>query len=259
MVALRRRDWAWEFLRRNARFLEDAYEQAEEVAIANSCLEGGKVLRLNTTQPKAEAWGLLFFPNPDQAAPKADVFWNPSLDPCVVTMMVTPRGLAEKDVMFAVATSRCTIDVLTDTAGTEHLLTRGQYASAQSICSGLSILSTATPFKLDLHMRGPEKMDAAYTAYKRASTILHEGPWVWSERTKRMRNALICLDVKDAGLDLRHAGQIIFGDARVAQDWSSSKSLRDRVRSYYRTGQRLRDGDYLKLLRSSPIDRFKSV
>lgn len=252
-ISLRRRDWAWEFLRRNPKFAQEAFQGFGEVERLASCIPGGKVLLTTTQQNKADAWGLLFFPDPDQIAPRADVFWAPELDPCVVPMVVSPRNIHEKDEMFAEVMEACTIDVLRDVHDTEHLLTRSKFSTAQSLCFGQSLLSGES-VKLNIYIQSPDHVDEAYNAYRRACVILHEGPWQWTERTIRLRNALVCLDVKDAGLPLRHAAEIILGEDRIAEEWAHNKSLRDRFRSYHRSGLRLRDGGYKSLLSSTPID-----
>lgn len=250
---LRRRDWAWEFLRRNPRFAEEAFSRYSQVQISTSCIPDGKVIHLYETEPAAEAWGLIFFPNPDQAAPKADVYWRKALDPAIVSVIITPRLSGERDEMKA-AIEGCSIDVFRDPFGTEHLLTRGTFSSAQSICSGLSLLHARQPVKVNLDMRGPGRMDRSLAAYKLAEEILHPGPWRWTEKTQRLRNALVCLDVKDAGLTLRAAAEIIYGTQRVDEDWAHQKSFRDRVRGYYRTGEGLREKGYKELLNGGPLD-----
>lgn len=252
-AGLRRRDWAWEFLRRNTAFLSEAYLHQNSVVIASSCVPNSKLLTVSTRQNKAREWGLLFFPNPDQAAPKADVFWDPELDPLHVTVMVTPRDEAESDDLFERTIASCSIDHLTDYDGREHLFVRGAHGTAQSRCSGVSILSSEQPVKVSLNMRGPDRIDHAYLAYKRAEKILYPGPWHWTDSTRRLRNALICLDVKDAGLPQRFAASIIFGEARVEREWTKSKSFRDLTRSFYRKGRRLRGGGYRRLLGAKPI------
>lgn len=252
-IGFRRRDWAWEFLRRNTAFLSDAYRHHGQVEIQPSCVPNSKLLRVHTRQNEARDWGLLFFPNPDQAALKADVFWDPALDPLHVTVMVTPRDKADPDDLFERTVASCSIDHLTDYDGQEHLLVRGAHGTAQSKCSGVSILASDQPVKVSLNMRGPDRIDHAYLAYKRAEKILYPGPWHWTERTRRLRNALICLDVKDAGLPQRFAASIIFGEERVEREWTTSKSFRDLTRSFYRKGRRLRSGGYRRLLGAKPI------
>ncbi|GAB5458995.1 MAG: hypothetical protein Hens3KO_20250 [Henriciella sp.] len=254
MISLRRRDWCWEFLRRNFDFAAMAFDELNAVKRSESCLQGGQNLRLSSPQSNAERWGLLFFPNPDIPAPRADVFWVPERDPFIVPMVVGPRRLDEEDKMYAQIVEAATIHVLRDAFGQEHLLTKGRFATAQSICTGQSILAATETFKLNLHIEGPESAKSALAAYERASAILHEGPWEWTEKTLRLRNALICLDVKEAGLSLRHAAEMIYGKHRVDDTWSEDKSFRDSVRSLYRTGVRLRDRDYLKILRKAPFE-----
>ncbi len=252
-IGLRRRDWAWEFLRRNSRFAEIAYTGEQKFQASDSCIPNSKVLHLYERNRQAEEWGLVFYPNPDQASPLADVYWLPEIDPAIVSVLVTPRQPHERDEMKA-AIESCQIDVFRDPTGTEHLLTRGAFSTAQSICSGLSLLHARQPVKVNLDMRGPGRMERALAAYKQAEEILHPGPWRWTERTKRLRNALICLDVKDAGLTLRHAAMIIHSEARVEEDWSRQRAFRDRMRSYHRTGERLRAGGYRQLLNGKPLE-----
>lgn len=254
-IGFRRRDWAWEFLRRNVAFAAEAYRMQYAVNRAESCVPGSKLLRLESAQTQALEWGLLFFPNPDQPAPRADVFWDPSYDPFHVTVTVSARDPSETDELYEHTIAKATIDHLTDHQGREHLLMRGEYATAQSLCSGLSLLGTNGPVKVALKMQGPNQIDRTYLAYKRAASILHPGKLAWTERSLRLRNALICLDVKDAGLTLRHAARIIFGENRTTQEWTCSKPFRDSVRSLQRTGERLRSGGYKRMLgaKGTPI------
>ena len=253
MMGLRRRDWAWEFLRRNSDFAEEAYAHLNLVRHSTSCVPDSKLLHLYEPMPAAERWGMIIFPNPDQAAPQADVYWLPEVDPAIVSIIITPRQSGEVDEMKAVLDG-CEIDILRVQDGTEHMLTRGKFSSAQSICAGLSLLHAREPVKVNLDMRGPGRMERAYDAYKQAEEILHPGPWRWTERTKRLRNALICLDVKDAGLPLKVAAEMIYGEERVAEDWPKQKAFRDLVRGYHRTGQRLVARGYRDLLKGGPLD-----
>ena len=252
-IGLRRRDWAWEFLRRNPEFAGEAYARWNNPQFSTSCIPNSKVVHLYESLPEAERWGLMFFPNPDQPAPAADVYWLVDADPAIVSVMVTPRVSGEVDEMKAVIDG-CSIDVLRDPDGTEHLLTRGKFSSAQSICSGLSLLHARQPVKVNLDMRGPGQMDLSLAAYKQAEEILHKGPWRWTSRTLRLRNALICLDVKDAGLPLREAAKIIYGAERVDNDWSSRKQFRDQIGGFFKTGLNLRSNAYRSLLRGGALD-----
>ena len=111
--------------------------------------------------------------------------------------------------------------------------------------------------RVDLDTRGPGRMHQAYDAYKLAEEILHPGPFRWTEKTTRLRNALVCMDVKAAGLPLRHAAEIIYGKERVERDWSKQKSMRDLMSSYLGTGERLANGGYRKFLQGGPLNTIE--
>ena len=73
-IGLRRRDWAWEFLRRNPRFLVEAYAHFLTVQRSISCIADSKVLHLYERCPLAETWGLMFFPNAEDAGTTVPAF-----------------------------------------------------------------------------------------------------------------------------------------------------------------------------------------
>ncbi len=60
--------WAWEFLRRSVEFrnIARAYSSEDHVSRRPGPFPGVTLLKLRRPQPEAEAWGLAFFPNPDQ-------------------------------------------------------------------------------------------------------------------------------------------------------------------------------------------------
>lgn len=249
-IGLRRRDWAWEFLRRNEDFRAEAYPASPGAVSRLDGVDGISLFKLRFQQPGASNWGLFFFPNPDVPAPQALTFWKPDTDPDLVEIRVTARLPNEIDTIYERSIRTCKITNLTDLDGAEHILLNGANCTTQARCSGRSLI-TLEPVKMSLAMRGSFDLKGHVQTHKSAEMVFEpapEFPLVWRGRAKRLRNALICLDVKEAGLDLRHAAEIIFGEPRVARDWNTSKSLRDRVRSYYRTGQTLRDGGYRNLL-----------
>ncbi|GAB5458329.1 MAG: hypothetical protein Hens3KO_13590 [Henriciella sp.] len=249
-AGLRKRDWAWEFLRRNKEFQTEAYPGFGTVLSSIPGLDGITLLKMRFPQAAAEKWGLFFFPNPDVPAPGANTFWQPEFDPDHLEIKVTAREPGEVDTIYQRSVRTCQVKHLTDLRGVEHILLNGPTCTAQARCSGKSLI-TLEPVKMALAMRGSFDLEGHVQMHRRASIVFEpvpRRPLIWRGRANRLRNALICVDVKDAGFDLRHAAQIMFGEARIERDWSVSKSLRDRVRSYYRTGQRLRDGGYRNLL-----------
>ena len=68
--------WAWEFLRRNRRFLEDSsLPSASELSFAPACHQI-TLVRPRAPQALAERWGLAFFPDPEDSGLEADAFWS---------------------------------------------------------------------------------------------------------------------------------------------------------------------------------------
>ena len=62
MLALCRRDWSWEGLRRNPRYQDEARSQLMMDGDAPTRLESGALIaRMHEPSPRAEAWGLRSF------------------------------------------------------------------------------------------------------------------------------------------------------------------------------------------------------
>ncbi len=53
--------WAWEFLRRNARYRADAHHVAPGTIVQSRARNGFCITRLSQRQREAEAWGLYSF------------------------------------------------------------------------------------------------------------------------------------------------------------------------------------------------------
>lgn len=249
-VGLRQRDWAWEYLRRNPDFQAEAYPALSNAVSRRPGTAQISLLKLRTPQPRAEAWGLKFFPDPDATALTASVFWTGVAYPGQLAISVTPRDPSVADKLFERTLSACRVQHLTDCDGSEHLLLQGRGCTAQVQARGLSMLS-GQPVQMTLSVNEPYDISRGIDTLTRSEAIFDQTPWAdrdWTERVRRLRNGLICLDTKSAGLELRYAAEIIYGEARVKREWSSSKALRDRVRSFLRSGQRIRDGGYRALL-----------
>ena len=251
-ACLTRRGWAWEHLRRNHGFCRAAWSgDPGPVSRLNACHARIDLMKLRRAQPDAEAWGLIFFPNPDHTALKADLFWSDEIHPNPIRVTVHERLPGEADEIFERTLKVARVTHFTDWTGNEHLLLRGARCSVQVRCVGRSFLSGA-PVKMAYDIHGPSDVTRKYKAFRDAETILEEdpcGPLSWSPQAERWRNGLICLDMKEAGLSLRQAAIVIYGKARVEADWmGASSALRDRMRAYHRSAKALRDGGYRRLL-----------
>lgn len=254
MVNLTRRGWAYEHLRRHVVFQEAAYRRQEDVVSLIEYAPRLTLLKLRSPQLEAEAWGLIFFPNPDHTALRADLFWSDETFPNPIRVMVTPKAPGDRDELFERSVKACDIRHLTDCNGHEHLLVKGEGLAVQVRCLGASLLS-ASPMRMNYHVRGPGDVEDRYKAWRRAERVVDPvlRPVVWSERSKLLRNGLICLDAKDAGLNLRHAAEIIYGKKRVNEEWTPHRrDMKDKVRAWWHSAIKLRDGGYRALLQKGP-------
>jgi hypothetical protein len=84
---LSRGNWAWEFARRNPALRDDAYAVLPQLETGTAC-HGIKLLKLVEQDLAAEAWGLLYFPDPDQTALSTDVFWSDQTFPRKIAVHV---------------------------------------------------------------------------------------------------------------------------------------------------------------------------
>ncbi len=71
----------------------------------------------------------------------------------------------------------------------------------------------------------------------------------WSPGAMRLRNALIALDGRIAGRSYREIAIVLYGEARVAEEWSDiGRILKNRTIRAAKRGRALMQGDYVKLL-----------
>ena len=72
-----------------------------------------------------------------------------------------------------------------------------------------------------------------------------------------LRNALIALDGERAGASRRDIATVIYGAARVDDEWPDRDApLRHRIKRDLARGRRLRDGGYRQLLAASHMRAF---
>ena len=200
---LSRSRWAWEFLRRNPRFLEDASRHSsDEISYKPAC-RSITLIRPRCDQAEAERWGLAFFPDVKANGFEADVFWSGELYPRTVSVHVGPRGYQERCEIYEETTKLCRIVHLTDRVGREHLLLKGDGCVVQVRCEGLSLLSPE-PVRMQITLDGVNDLDSkikilanAREIYNRQRTKISP---MWTRQSRALCHALIALDSHIAGL-----------------------------------------------------------
>ena len=244
--------WAWEFLRRNRRFLEDSsLPSASELSFAPACHQI-TLVRPRAPQALAERWGLAFFPDPEDSGLEADAFWSGGLYPRRVHMQVSPSGPNESCEFYDRTVGICRITHFTDLAGREQFLLKGNGCVIQVFCTGMSLLARE-PVKLSFIIDSLDEFQAKLKTLQRAQRVYDPQAEAdipeWTRHSLALRNALVALDCHDAQLSYFETEGFIYGEERAREAWHSpSRAMKDEMRRALARGRDLRDGGYATLL-----------
>ncbi len=248
---LSRRDWAYEYLRRVPAFEVAAWKAQESALSRMTACHRISLLKMRRPQPEAEAWGLKFFPNPAVHAPKAKVFWNDLAHSEKVHVNVVDRKSDEPNRIFDQTIAKCRIEHLVDWEKREHLIVRGKGCSIQVRCHGLSLLRTA-PVKMSFDVDDLEEIDRYARILEQSKLVFGDhvaSPPEFTRKAALMRNGLIALDGRRAGLTDRQIASIIEGTETVeAGVAKGDRSLIRRVRTYRDKAYALCEGGFRDLL-----------
>ena len=249
-VHLSASDWAWEFLRRNGRFQENARAQAPDIA-SEAVDAQTTCLTLLRRDRLAEAWGLIFFPNPDLTARTTDVFWSDRAFPRKIALLGRERATDEPDELFDEALAAGHRTHLTDARQREHLLIRAGRGALQVRYRGQPLFA-GHPLKCDVSLpsisRAGAQADIVSEARRLFGTDTVGVPGL-TQKTLRLRNALVTLDAHTAGLTYRETAMILHGEERVSEAWRHDPApMKSSMARLLRTGQRLCNGGYFRLM-----------
>lgn len=255
---LSRSRWAWEFLRRNMDFRSNATPEYRARISNRVACHGITILRPRSDRAEAEAehWGLAIMPDPDLNAYDANVFWRSALYPREVSIQVVPRSETEVDHIFEKTIRHCRMVHLTDLAGREYLLLKGNGRIVQVGCSGLSLLSFE-PVKVKFTIDTLGEFDNTLSTIERATKLydndFEDSAPVWTRNALAWRNAIIALDANAAGFSYFDTACIIYGQDRAEEAWAAtSRAMKDEMKRSLQRGRDLRDGGYRQLLRPAP-------
>lgn len=239
--------WAWEYLRRNEEFLEDAgtFNQADisERTVCHSI----RILKSRVPQTVAERWGLIMMPDPSKNAIDADVVWNEKAFPDQVEVNVVPRGDNEACEIYDTSVMLARISHFTDSIGREFLLTRGNGCIFQVRCHGISLLGME-PVRMKLQISDFESYDRKVKAQQEGMRVFGNNPDAeppkWTKRTHMLRDGLIVLDSLKLGMSRREIAIVLYGKNKVDDEWQSGH-MKDAVKYLVQKAKALRDGGYL--------------
>lgn len=245
-----RRDWAWEFLRRNPVF-RNVHARATKFAKIEH--RGNlSTIELPHSSQELKELGCILAAAPDTRAPRAWAFWEPSLCPEVTQMVALDAGARPDSNTFDLDAVKCRTTLLSTPDG-QHLLFQEGSQSLQFAVSGVRI---DKPVRLLSEAIVPADVIKyqlrALQCFQHLLVTGHLLPnhCAIEPQAPRLRTVLQALDGSLAGASHREIACSIFGSARVDRDWDNpGRHLQDQVRRAIRRGRDLMEGGYLRLLR----------
>ncbi len=246
-------DWAWEFLRRNPGYRAQWRAAVPRHLPYLTLSDGTQLLRLRRRFPRAEQWGLYAFADPSKPARRAPVFWLPAATRRVVRarcVMPKPRPDAVPSGLAGFSRVQRLAVIGADNIPVVTLKGHGACVSVE--LHGLAVLTK--PCDLVFELDGLEDLNNQTDCLKllqRFTQPVADGtlrsPFA---SDNRLRHTLIALDESMAGKTYRQIAIAIFGEQRVAEDWTgASQFLKDRTRRLVARGRELMTGGYRDLLR----------
>lgn len=242
--------WAWEYVRRNDDFRDDAASRTTaDVSEKMAPCDRIRLLRSLVPQKLAERWGLVFMPDPALNGLEADAVWSHFVFPDQVEVNCTPRRPGQGCNIYDSTVPYYSITHVTDSAAREYILVRGKGCVVQVRCTGMSLLSIE-PVRMKIQTPDLIGLERKLKVQKEALRIFGKGPDTsaarWTKTTQILRNGVIALDCLKDGMSQREIASLLYGPATVAADWGvDGSALRAALRYVIRKAEGLRDGGYL--------------
>lgn len=243
-------DWAWEFLRRNKDYDADWRASVPRYVPTVTLSDGTRLLRLRRRYPRAERWGLYAFADPSIAARDAPIFWLPSANRRPVRARYGASDESEASQASPLAAFKVDRSAAIGVDGIAVVMLKGQGTTVALELHGVAALTR--PSRLLFELDGLDDLNSQTERLKtlqrftRPQTARGQSLFANDER---LYQALVALDESLAGKTYRQIAITIFGEQRVADEWSgASQFLKDRTRRLVAKGQELMTGGYRDLL-----------
>lgn len=247
---LSRREWAWEFLRRNEEFRK-AWKNARcEYGIAGYDAQTTIIAAQHQVSSLAQ-WGCLYCNSPDEDARSAAVFWLPEWCPSVLRL----RGFALSENVEAtpfllreIATPSTLLEL---PHGPQHLLFTGNGRTLQLVIAGADVMR---PIRLmadgapDRAMAGHQLRSLQCFLDLRLSGRLYPSHIQREPLSLYRRLVLRALDGEIAGASQQEIARHVISGYSDEKWYSPDRPLRERVRRALRRGRALMKRGYRDLL-----------
>jgi hypothetical protein len=244
------RDWAWEFLRRNAAFQEVWAEMSNRFDYAYFDDQHTVVRPTGDIEP-LKRWGCLFVDQVDARSTAAGVIWRPKLVADVAHLHAIPDSLTSdvEPFDFNRVTYRTVVFDAPD--GRQHLLFHDDVQSLQLSVQGDILRPCHLVPDIVAGKRQTKQALKALHCFNelRVTGKLNAQYCIPGPRAPRLRVVLQALDGALSGATYQEIAVVLFGAEHVAADWNDpGRHMLDRVRRAVRRGRELMNGGYLKFL-----------
>ena len=251
LLDLHRTGWGWEFVRRSPALKDAAHWARRSHRVFHWRGRTGAVFRLGRRCRVAEDFGLHFFPNPDQSALTAPVFWLPE----------AMSGHLDAALGLTPCWRRRSALRLDRLPGARHyLIAPGRrpklMISSKRFMAQLAIDNQANSLPharyLSVSLGGTSFIEQDFSAVEEFAAFCGGGAAEKHLRglgPERLRNALIALDGELAGVPRREIAGAVFGREMVDTEWHSGDDLyKKRIKRLVEKGLALMNAGYRALL-----------
>ena len=244
---LARREWAWEFLRRNPDFCEAWRVCQLEYGIVG--YDAGTTMLVSQYEtPRLSEWGLLYSSAPDQDALTAIVFWSPELCSSVLRMTAFPLSARIDATPFLLRDITCASVLLDVPSGPQHLLFTDEGRGLQLVIEGeevvrpVRLLTNGAPEAglVSGQLRALRCFNELRLTGRLSPSSVQRDPL-----SSRLRHVLRVLDADLAGVSRDEIADTLLAEGHAAE---SGRALRDYIRRALRRGQDLTRRSYRDLL-----------
>jgi hypothetical protein len=240
--------WAWEFLRRNDKFLIECRSSRAGMPVEIEHASGAIYLRSRRRFLLAEAWGLILFPNPSKSANETPVFWHPdALTHSVNATLSHANDNADETLSLNDFVCQCVVLV---NNRTELVFVRSAQESARLSLIGQSILLGKC--KCVFHIEGLSQVANVAETLRTLTRLRDQTSPIISHQSQfelHLRDYLMALDGHLAGRSYRDIAEVIYGSDRVKNVWTSeTRFLKETVRRAVRRGIQYMESEYRTLL-----------
>jgi hypothetical protein len=243
-----RAGWAWEFLRRNKYFGEDLKCHGDNRNVRLIEHDSIHCIEMGQRNVAAEKWRLLTFASLDLDVRGPQVFWDAdSLPQLLYFTSKHPAKIGQGNFELNCIAGQKSILRLD---GVEYVVIQRSESSVRLAGTGCSLMSGSCDIKFEIAgIRGIVPQLDAIKTLARFARENDENSETEEQRYPLLLSYLIALDGHLEGKTYRQIAQVIYGEDRVCEVWTSeTRFMKDKIRRAVERGIAYMERDYLTLL-----------